>query len=124
MIRLDTTNPVHLVVVACLAAIPSTVAGTVTGAWAAMWRHKRRVDRIERWMETVVAANLVERVGAQEVVAAGHRRDIEELSQHAAEARKDANACQARRQSVEDGIYRLLDDIRDRTARIEGYLKT
>ena len=121
--RIDTSNPVHLVLVACLAAIPSTILGTVTGAWAAMWRHKRRVDRIERWMETVVSANLVARVGAQEVVVADHRRDIEELGQHAAEAREASRTCMARRQKTEDAIYRLLDEISKRTARIEGYLE-
>lgn len=121
--RIDTSNPVHLVIVACLAAIPSTILGTITGAWTAMRRHRSRVDRIERWMETVVAANLVTRVGAQEATLADHRRDIEELGQHAEEAREASRVCMARRQKTEDAIYRLLDEISKRTARIEGYLE-
>ena len=121
--RIDTSNPVHLVIVACLAAIPSTVLGTVTGAWTAMWRHKRRVDRIERWMETVVAANLVTRVGTQETALADHRRDIAELNKHATEAREASRTCMVRREKTEDAIYKLLDEIKERTARIEGYLE-
>lgn len=120
---LDVQDPVHVVIVSALAAIPSAVVGVLSGAWLALRRHQRRIDRIERWMETVSQSNLMARVSAQEVIVGTHTHLIEETRAEVGKVEDGCNHCLARRERTEDAIYKILDEIRTRIARIEGYLE-
>ena len=112
----STQDPLNVALVSTLAAIPSAIIGVISGAYVSLRRHQRRIDRIERWIETMNEANVIARITETEIEVMESQRRIADIT-------TGRDKCEAKRERIEQAIYTVLDEIRNRTARIEGYLQ-